>query len=192
MNNQEFWNNKYLNQEDGWDLGMISPALKVYIDQLTDKSIKILIPGAGRSYEAEYLYDNGFKNVSVVDISPFAVEELKKRVPQIPKEQIICEDFFQLKGQFDLIIEQTFFCAIDPTLRENYAQHCSKLLKSGGKIAGLMFNFPLTEKGPPFGGNIEEYQSLFNKDFTIEIMEPSTKSIDKRTGRELFIKIVKK
>lgn len=194
MNNldKEFWNNKYLNNEDGWDLGEISPALKAYIDQLKDKSIKILIPGAGRSYEAEYLFNNGFTNVFVVDISPFAVEELKKRVPQIPENQIICQDFFQFNGQFDLIIEQTFFCAINPSLREDYALHCNQLLKKGGKIAGLMFNFPLTEAGPPFGGCVEEYQNIFSKNFVIEIMEQSTKSIDKRDGRELFVKMIKK
>ena len=195
MNNvsdQEFWNNKYLNNEDGWDLGFVSPALKAYIDQLADKSIKILIPGAGRSYEAEYLYNEGFKNVFVVDISPFAIAELKKRVPKIPKEQLICKDFFLLEGQFDLILEQTFFCAISPELRSNYVQQSSELLKKGGKITGLMFNFPLTENGPPFGGSIEEYQNLFNTDFTIDLMEESTNSIDKRKGRELFVKMIKK
>ena len=55
-----------------------------------------------------------------------------------------------------------------------------------------MFNFPLTENGPPFGGSIEEYQNLFNNDFTIDLMEESTNSIDKRKGRELFVKMIKK
>ena len=189
---KEFWNNKYLNNEDGWDLGEVSPALRAYIDQLKDKSIKILIPGAGRSYEAEYLFNNGFTNIYVIDISPIAVEELKKRAPKIPHEQIICDDFFQLKDQYDLILEQTFFCAINPNLRSKYAEHCNQLLKKGGKIAGLMFNFPLTETGPPFGGCVEEYQNLFSTNFVIDIMEPSTKSIDKRDGRELFVKMIKK
>lgn len=192
VSDQEFWNNKYLNNEDGWDLGFVSPALKSYIDQLEDKRIRILIPGAGRSYEAEYLYKKGFKNVYVIDISPFAIAELNERVPQIPIEQLICKDFFQLGGEFDLILEQTFFCAIDPKLRVSYALHCNKLLKKGGKIAGLMFSFPLTEQGPPFGGCAEEYKNIFSKNFVVDIMEESTKSIDKRAGRELFVKMIKR
>ena len=192
MNDKDFWNNKYLNKEDGWDLGEISPPLKNYIDQLEDKSIKILIPGAGRSYEAEYLVNSGFKNIYVVDISPFAVNELKKRVPQIPENQIIGDDFFKIKGQFDLILEQTFFCAINPKMRKSYVEQCHKLLQKGGKIAGLMFNFKLTEDGPPFGGSKEEYENLFSEKFVIDLMVNSRNSIEKRKKRELFVKFIKK
>ena len=190
--NKDFWNDKYLNNEDGWDLGQVSPALKSYIDQLEDKSIRILIPGAGRAYEAEYLFNKGFKNVFVVDISPFAIKELKKRVPQIPENQIICTDFFEFTGQFDLILEQTFFCAINPKLRTKYAQHCSELLAKCGKIAGLMFNFPLTEDGPPFGGSKNEYENLFKENFVIKTMEESTNSLEKRSGREFFVIMINK
>jgi len=56
-----YWENRYQNQQTGWDIGEISSPLKAYIDQLEDKSIKILIPGAGNAYEAEYLFLNGFK-----------------------------------------------------------------------------------------------------------------------------------
>jgi hypothetical protein len=45
--------------ETGWDLGQVSPPLKAYIDQLTDKNLRILIPGCGNSYEAEYLLEKG-------------------------------------------------------------------------------------------------------------------------------------
>ena len=41
----EFWENRYRNQETGWDLGTVSPPLKAYIDQLEDKDVAILIPG---------------------------------------------------------------------------------------------------------------------------------------------------
>ena len=187
-----FWDDKYLNGESGWDLGKISAPLKEYIDQLKDKSKRILIPGAGNAHEAEYLHDQGFENVFIVDISPTAVENFKKRVPTFPVEHVFCDNFFELTQQFDLIIEQTFFCAINPELRSNYAKQCSNLLADGGKIAGLLFNFPLTEKGPPFGGSREEYEGYFNPYFDILLMEEAYNSIDRREGRELFVKIVKK
>jgi hypothetical protein len=34
-----FWDQKYQNQETGWDIGTISEPLKCYIDQLEDKNI---------------------------------------------------------------------------------------------------------------------------------------------------------
>ena len=58
------WDNRYLNNDIAWDLGEVSPPLKAYFDQLTNKEIKILIPGGGNSYEAAYLFEKGFENDS--------------------------------------------------------------------------------------------------------------------------------
>ena len=58
--NENFWNNKYINNETGWDLKAPSTPLKEYIDQLENKNIRILIPGCGNAYEAEYLLKQGF------------------------------------------------------------------------------------------------------------------------------------
>ncbi|HIC33088.1 MAG TPA: SAM-dependent methyltransferase, partial [Flavobacteriaceae bacterium] len=71
---EEFWDNRYKNEDTGWDLGEVSPPLKAYFDQLQDKNLKILIPGGGNSHEAEYLYNQGFTNVFVVDVSKTALE----------------------------------------------------------------------------------------------------------------------
>jgi len=50
--NKEFWEKKYSNDETGWDIGYASTPLTNYFDQLTNKDLKILIPGGGNSYEA--------------------------------------------------------------------------------------------------------------------------------------------
>ena len=39
----DFWNNRYLNDCAGWDMGEVSPPIKSYIDQLEDRDISILI-----------------------------------------------------------------------------------------------------------------------------------------------------
>ena len=54
--NSDYWENRYKTNEISWDAGTITTPLKEYIDQIEDKSIKILIPGAGNSYEFEYLF----------------------------------------------------------------------------------------------------------------------------------------
>lgn len=120
--NQEYWTKRYNDQETGWDVGDVSTPLKEYIDQLSNKELKILIPGAGNAYEAEYLYKQGFKNVFVIDISQEPLKNILKRSPDFPAEQLIHGDFFEHSNTYDLIIEQTFFCAIDPSLRANYAK----------------------------------------------------------------------
>ena len=183
---KNYWEDRYINHSTGWNIGYTSTPLKTYIDQLEDKTIKILIPGAGNGYEAEYLWKNGFNNVYLVDIAKKPLENFKKRVADFPTKQLLNINFFDLNDQFDLIIEQTFFCALDPKLREKYANHMYNLLKPKGKIVGLLFNFELTLSGPPFGGSVLEYRSIFENKFKIKILESAINSIKERQGKELF------
>ena len=190
--NSDYWEALYQNKETGWDVGEITAPIKTYIDQLEDKTIRILIPGAGNSYEFEYLLQKGFENTFVVDFAKTPLDNIKKRIPQTRPEQLIFADFFDLKGSYDLIIEQTFFCALDPELRKKYVQKMKSLLSPKGKIIGLLFQFPLTEKGPPFGGSIAEYQSLFEADFSLNLLEKAHNSIKPRKENELFFIFKKK
>ena len=188
----KYWEERYQQGEDKWDVGEISTPIKEYIDQITDKKIKILIPGAGNGYEFEYLIKNGFKNSFVVDYAETPLENIKKRIPDLNENQVINSDFFELEGKFDLIIEQTFFCALNPELREEYVRKMKSILNPKGKIAGLLFQFPLTTEGPPFGGSKEEYIALFQKDFNSITMETAHNSIAPRKNKELFVIFEKK
>ncbi|WP_339609587.1 SAM-dependent methyltransferase [uncultured Planktosalinus sp.] len=183
---KDFWEKRYKAQETGWDIGSVSNPLKAYIDSLEDTSIAILIPGAGNSYEAEYLYNKGFKHVDVIDIAKQPLENFHKRVPGFPKENLIQTDFFEWSKTYDLILEQTFFCALDPALRPAYTKKINKLLNPNGKLAGVLFDFPLTEEGPPFGGSREEYLTYFEPYFTVKKLEKCYNSIPPRAGNELF------
>ena len=189
---EEYWNNCYQNNDTGWDLGKISKPIEAYFSQLNNKELSILIPGGGNSHEAEYILSNGFKNVFVVDISPFAISNIKERVPNFPANHLFNEDFFKINGTFDLIVEQTFFCAIDKNLRSAYAKKVAELLSSEGKLVGLLFDAPLNEDYPPYGGTKKEYVSYFAPYFDIETMEPCYNSIQPRSGREIWIKMIKK
>ncbi|TVZ52421.1 methyltransferase domain-containing protein [Dokdonia sp. Hel_I_53] len=189
---RHYWNHRYQEDQTGWDLKKVSPPLKEYFDQLTDKSLKILIPGGGYSYEAQYLWEQGFKNVYVIDYSEIALNDLRNRVPAFAKAQLIQGDFFELEDSFDLIIEQTFFCALDPQLRKDYVIKMNNLLNPNGKLVGLFFDFPLTNEGPPFGGNAKLYKAYFTKYFRIEKLERAYNSAEGRQGKELFFKFLKR
>lgn len=188
----EFWTQRYEENQTGWDIGEISRPLKEYIDQLEDKNLKILIPGAGNAYEAEYLFKQGFKNVYVADISEKPLQNLIARVPTFPKKQLLNINFFEIEDKFDLILEQTFFCALPIDSRKDYAMKTAELLKQDALLSGLLFSFPLTEDGPPFGGSKEEYLTYFSPYFKIEILETCYNSIKPRQGNELFFKFRKK
>ncbi|WP_232217139.1 methyltransferase domain-containing protein [Winogradskyella sp. J14-2] len=184
--NKAYWELRYEKNKTGWNIGYASPPLENFIKQLRDTSISILIPGAGNSFEAELLWNEGFTNTFVLDIAKQPLENFKKRVKNFPYEQVLHQDFFELNRTFDLIIEQTFFCALNPDLRKRYVEKMAQLLKPNGKLVGLFFDFPLTEAGPPFGGSINEYKSIFNKHFKINTLQRATNSIKERQGKELF------
>lgn len=188
----DYWENRYLEENTPWDTGAVTKPLKNYIDQLENKALKILIPGCGGGHEAVYLYEQGFKQVYVCDWSAAALAIIKNKIPQFPREQLICGDFFKLEDRFDLILEQTFFCAIEPSLRGAYAQKSAALLSEQGRLVGLLFGIEFPFKGPPFGGSQQEYKSYFESYFDIGIMETAYNSIPPRQGNELFIKMTKR
>lgn len=181
-----YWDERYRQQQTGWDVGEASGPLKAYIDQLTDKNLRILIPGAGNAYEAVYLAEKGFTHVTVIDISAVLTAQLQERLGnRYPSLQILTGDFFELEGTFDLILEQTFFCALHPSLRIEYTRKMKSLLSGNGTLAGLLFNREF-EQSPPFGGNSEAYRQLFLSAFRMLLLEPCYNSIPARAGTELF------
>ncbi len=183
-----YWDNQWAAGQTGWDIGYVAPALKDWFDSIEDKSLSVLIPGCGNAHEAEYLLSIGFTNITVIDIAPVAVRILKEKFSNQPNIQVIQGDFFEHEGAYDVIVEQTFFCAIDPLLRASYCEKMQKLLKPNGVLGGLLFDRKF-EQGPPFGGCKCEYTPIFHKN-GLEVLEMDITggSIPERQGSELFFK----
>lgn len=190
MKEQQYWTQRYNEQQTGWDIGYPSTPIKEYVDQLKNTSIEILIPGAGNAYEAEYLWKQGFKNVHILDISEVPLKQFKKRNPDFPVSQIHQADFFEFQGQYDLIIEQTFFCSLVPSneFRNAYSKHMGELLKLTGKLIGVWFDIPLSSdmEKRPFGGNKELYISYLSEFLKTITFDRCYNSIPPRQGNELF------
>ncbi|HHG83528.1 MAG TPA: methyltransferase domain-containing protein [Bacteroidetes bacterium] len=188
--NESYWQQRWKDQNTPWDMGHASPALIEYAQQIPDKGARILIPGAGSGHEATWLMDAGFSNVTILDIAEGALKTLQANNPRIRDEQLACGDFFAHKGAYDVILEQTFFCALPVARRDDYVQQMHKLLVPGGTLAGLLFCFA-KQDGPPFGGDAAEYRQRFSPFFEIKTMAPCHNSIEPRAGSELFF-ILKK
>ncbi|GAA4296756.1 methyltransferase [Nibribacter koreensis] len=183
-----YWSNRYQQKETGWDAGFITTPLEAYINQLASKDMAILIPGCGHGHEAEYLHKQGFTNVYIMDFAPEPLERFKSRNPNFEAEHLLQQDFFaETHFTFDLILEQTFFCALPKEMRPDYARRMFELLKPGGKLVGVLFSEEFETQGPPFGGTPPEYQAYFEPYFTFKVFEPCHNSIPPRQGREWFM-----
>ena len=191
---KEYWENLYKDNETGWDIGFAAPAIKEYIDQLADKSLSILIPGCGNAYEAEYLLAQGFSDITLIDIAPSLTNALEQKFrSEVGKRiRIVSGDFFRHEGRYNLILEQTFLSALDPSLRSQYVDKMHSLLLKGGHLTGLLFNKVFEEEGPPYSGTLDEYEKMFEGKFAIKTLEPCYNSIERRKGAEVFINLITK
>ncbi len=184
-----YWQQQWMEGQTGWDLGHLSRPLKWLIDQVDDKDLRILVPGAGNGYEVAYLYNQGFVHTFMLDWASAPLESFINKYKYFPKDQLLCRDFFDLKGRFDLIFEQTFFCALQPEYRPQYVKKMQSLLSKDGVLTGVLFNKPLFSDRPPFGGDEEQYRALFSEHFDIERLEPCVISEPDRQGSELIFRL---
>lgn len=185
LHDKAYWGKAYDEDDTGWDIGSPSTPLKTYIDQLTNKDLRILIPGAGNAYEAGYLHNKGFTNVTVLDLTEQPLANLKKRCPSFPNDKLVLGNYFKHKGTYHLQLEQTFFCAIQPDLREAYAKQAHNLLAKGGKLVGVYFD-RVRPDGPPYCDPAENYRPILEPYFDFLTYELCYNSIEPRKENEYF------
>jgi methyl halide transferase len=192
---QEDWQRHYDEGDLGWDLGQVAPP---FIRLFESKSIlpgKTLVPGCGRGHEVIYLAENGFE-VTAVDYSLGAVNHLKSTVQERKlKCEVLHMNFFELdvvhNETYDLLIEQTFFCAISPEQRSSYVATVARALKQGGMLAGLFYHTE-EEGGPPFNTTREDILKYFSDSFEIRQLSKAENSAEQRKNKEWLAILVKK
>ena len=193
----KFWNQKYLENTTGWDIGGPTPAFIQWSKNLSTKNNNILIPGCGNGHDAVYLSQLN-QNIYALD---FAKEPIKN-IQDIAKKKnliinTICSDFFKLDksyyNMFDYILEYTFYCAIPITKRLDYIKIMHKLLKTKGKLIGFFIPINSTQEnhGPPFNVEIDSTIELFSQYFIIDKLEKSPYSIPQRVDNEIFFSFIK-
>ena len=132
--------------------------------------------------------------VTAVDFAPSAIRHLKHLAEEAKvKIHTVQENIFKLStdyhNKFNFVIEQTCFCAINPTMRNNYEQLVKNLLVKGGKLIGLWFPLDkdISEGGPPWATSVEEVKKIFSNGWIMESEKFSPLSIEPRKGREKLI-----
>ena len=190
-NHPQFWEDIYLKDDAGWDLGESTPVFDKISDALPLG--KICIIGCGRGYDAVMFAQKGFE-VTAIDFAPSAISTLQSLASGAGVMINIVEtDIFLLTSQFscefDYVIEQTCFCAINPNRREEYEQLVKTIIKPNGKLIGLWFPLdkPMDDGGPPWGTTISEVKSIFYDGWKIEKEEFPELSISPRKNREKLI-----
>ncbi len=196
VSDAEFWNEKYLIQDTGWDLKGPTPAFNDWI-QTQVTPLRICVLGCGNGYDAVNFARFGH-DVYGVDFAENAIKRMmdlaKTKGVQVKP---VLADIFRLPEKyndfFHVVIEYTCYCAIDPQRRREYLDVVHRILKPGGKLVGLLFpiNKPESEWGPPFRVDRETTVRFFEEKFTCLRNEFPDNSIKPRKGNEVFVEFVK-
>jgi len=81
------------------------------------------------------LDEHGFDSIVALDLSPTACEAAREEIARSSSSAAIkarvaveCGDFFEMPSRrFDFIWDCTFLCALEPAVRERWAQQMSQL-----------------------------------------------------------------
>jgi SAM-dependent methyltransferase len=133
--------------------------------------MRALVPGCGRAYDAVELARAGFDSVTAIDLSATACEAAREELKAISaaspefksladKVEIVCTDFFTFSGKYDLIWDCTFLCALEPTVREEWATKTKSLLRPDGCLLTCVFPIGKPPGGPPFELTVPHVENL--------------------------------
>lgn len=193
VNRQEFWNEKYLNREDDWELNHPTQVFVNLINSPIElKKGKLLVLGCGSAHDAILFAENGFE-VTANDFSSEAISRAKKNTEvRRAKIEFVQKDLFELgelfPEKFDFVLEYTTYCAIDPSRRIEYRDVVYKVLKKTGLFIALFF--PLKNKAghyPPFSVDVIETYNIFNENFKLKYFEKPKSSVKPRLNNEVLM-----
>jgi len=159
------WEERYRIGDTPWEKGMPHPALVAWLKQNSLPGLG-LVPGCGSGHDVRAFAAKGGEVIGF-DLSSSAVERAQK-YPPVGLERYRAGDLFappaEWREGFDWIFEHTCFCAIDPSLRVNYAKSMDFLLRPGGQFLAIFYLDPGNDgDGPPYGCLTEELEALFGE-----------------------------
>lgn len=189
------WNARYqtwqsTGNKPGWDLQGAHPAIKDILPQIKLNKASIAVMGAGAAHDAHYLAQLGHV-VTAFDISAEAIAKAQQLYPETTTLKYVqCDLLNQIPefflGQFDLIFEHTFFCAINPIDRDLAMKAYRNLLHEEGHILGIFFLISL-QPGPPFGATEWELKQRMDKHYRPLYWTRWNHSPEGREGWELMV-----
>ena len=180
----DFWSQRYSTRRIPWQLERVPRNLSAFIRALHSRR-KVLIPGCGEDYRTIDAFRHAGHQVTGIDFSPVAIEQMKKALTDI-KGQVMLGDFFSFNfesASFDIVYERTFLCSLPPRLWTDYAARVAQLLRPGGALAGFFF-YGKESDPPPYPLTESRASELFGNRFDLVKSEPVTDSVPIFAGTE--------
>jgi SAM-dependent methyltransferase len=205
INAPGYWDSAYREERDGWDMGTPTP---VFVDLLTRLDMdfrslgavdyarlgrppRVLIPCSGRGYDALLFAGRGWE-VTAVDFAAEPLSWLRREAAHAGLPiTILQEDMFSMvrshPAQYDLIVEYTCVCAIEPDRRQEFLSFAHAVLRPGGVLLALLFPVDGRPGGPPFSIDVDGFTRDAAAHFTLVHDEVPATSVKPRLGKERLL-----
>lgn len=185
-----FWEPLFAADAGGWELGRPAPPLATWFSEHSPKDMRTLVVGCGRGHEARLLARLGAR-VTAIDFAPTALAHARAATDPALAVDYQLRDLFTLAGgppAFDLVVEHTCFCAIDPARRDEYVDVVADVLVPGGALVGLFYAHG-RPGGPPFTTSRDEVAARFARRFDVVRLDVAAGSILVRHRQELLAEL---
>lgn len=183
--NDTDWGNCYRTNDTQWDKGAPSPGLSDWLEAHPELPRgTVVVPGCGFGHDVREWARAGHTAVGY-DIAPGAIQGATEQASGsgLPATFKL-GDFLNDKPyqEYDWVFEHTFYCAINPNLRDNHREAVKRWLKPGGQLLAVHYFIP-DKDGPPFGTDRDEVTARFSPDFEL-IEDWVPRSYPNRTNLE--------
>lgn len=189
--NKQFWEQAWADGRTRFHRPDPNAGLVKYASTIFDSGDRVLVPLCGKSVDMLWLSERGY-GVSGVEVAKLPIDEFisennlegswSDHSYQVKAQRITIyhQDFFNHDGRYEAIYDRACLVALSAPLRARMAERYKALLKPKGKILLITLKHP-TSDGPPYSISDEEIDSLFAKDFSIELLEVADVPVDSRT-----------
>ena len=185
----EFWNVRFDAKFTPWDQRGVPECLRDYL-RASQSPQKVLIPGCGAANEVEHFLARHWAPLAI-DFSPAAVAQARAQLGPL-QSYVREDDFFGnaiRPGDFEVIYERAFLCALPRRLWAQWATRVAELIPPAvaGSESGRLIGFFVEDdnpKGPPFGLKNGELEALLSPAFTLLEKTVPRDSIPVFSGKE--------
>jgi SAM-dependent methyltransferase len=161
----EFWDVRFREGFTPWDAGGVPAALRGFLAR-EPAGRRVLVPGCGSGYEVQAFAAAGH-DVVAIDFSAAAIDAARRVLGPLGRVLVQGDFFAHPLGEFELVYERAFLCALPRAHWPDWAARVAELLRPGGRLAGFFF-WSDDERGPPFGLKHGELEALLARFERIE------------------------
>ncbi|EOX96594.1 PREDICTED: methyltransferase-like protein 13 [Theobroma cacao] len=166
-----YWDARYVQEAGGaFDWYQRYSSLRPFVRNYVPTSSRVLMVGCGNALMSEDMVKDGYEDIMNIDISPVAIEMMRRKyeyIPQLKYMQMDVRDmsFFQDES-FDSVIDKgtldSLMCGTDaPISASRMLGEVSRLLKPGGIYMLITYGDPSVRmphlSWPPYNWNIVLY-----------------------------------